>query len=179
MNRRGVFVGSLWALSFVIPFVANADLNGQIPLTFEGAGCFGADYSAYPTISYFGTDVVDVDGLGETSVDWTIDAQVTQTGLDFIQGDFVMQLPDGHFTGTGSAKWKTKEKHHGDRNTLSGEYTDFQVNPLTGDYTLDWSFLNGTGAFEDAHGTGRTNGFVNLQTLCAQFSFEGHVTLDD
>ena len=184
MNLRVAVSSFLLSLLLAaLPLSSTADDDETVSLYFEGAGCFSADYSSYPLIHYFGTDVVELEGLGTATIDWNIDAQLTPTGLSFVDGDFVMDVEKKKHRRRHSPRHEScgddDDDDDDDGNTLAGVYTDFQVDPFTGAYTLDWLFTSGTGDFEDAAGDGQTLGLVNLATLCAEFEFAGEVSVDD
>ena len=44
-------------------------------------------------------------------------------------------------------------------------------------FHLDWVFTGGTGRFENAEGTGHTDGLVDFGALYAEFEFSGKVTV--
>ncbi|UCF86041.1 MAG: hypothetical protein JSV50_10525, partial [Desulfobacteraceae bacterium] len=65
------------------------------------------------------------------------------------------------------------------RDSLEGYYSDWIMNPESGDYDLEWVFTGGTGRFDDFVGIGHTDGLANLLTGQAWFTFYGTVTDDD
>ncbi len=62
------------------------------------------------------------------------------------------------------------------RDGLTGHFSDFQLHAAIGEYDLDWAFTGGTGRFENAEGTGHTDGLVDLATGHAKFEFHGTIT---
>ena len=121
-------------------------------ISFQAASCFNVDLSAYPLITFYGPDTLDVDPFGPTVVDWSITALATATGFEFVSGTF---------------------DYHVGTKDLVGEYTGFTLDPLTGAYTLDWHFTGGTGRFTHVTGFGQTRGLADLSTYCAEYAFTG------
>ncbi len=163
MRRLIVAVGLAGAvLGWAGPVGAEADDHGYghtIKLSMTEASCFQADFSAYPYITFYGVgDHLNLKPFGASSLDWDIVVLATATGFDFVNGAFAFTLPN--------------------HDKLTGDYTGFSIDVATGAYTVDWLFTDGTGALEDAHGKGKTNGVTNLATLCANFTFKGKVKVD-
>ena len=163
MKLKSMLAFSL-VVSLTLVAIAVAD---EVGIGFEGGGYFGAYVDAegllvfYP---YFGPDLLDVSPLGLSQVDWEI--RVTATDYS---NPSTYEFYDGWFTITGP----------NGKDSLEGHYSDWILNPETGDYILDWAFTGGKGQFDDFVGIGRTYGNANLVTGEAVFQFSGVVTDDD
>lgn len=135
--------------------------NQSFFLGFDHASCFNADFSEYPArIRYFGNDDVRLVPFGPTVINWTVTLAFFPDRIEFVEGAFVFTFKSGK--------------------TVSGHYSGATVNPLTGDYTLEWTFTEGSGGvFEMVdEGLGETAGVVDLFTFCAQYQFSGMLTMD-
>lgn len=157
MKHKSVLLFSVVIVS--LTFVAIAGDVKELDLKFKGDGYFDVVVSSTEWIfsPYGGPDLLDVSHLGESQVDWELHVTppMEEPPFDFISGTFTI---------TGS---------NGD--SLTGSYSDFQMG--TGTYTLKWLFEGGTGRFEGASGTGRTDGLVDLVTGYAQFEFSGDINV--
>ncbi|MBI2602739.1 MAG: hypothetical protein HYW48_06765 [Deltaproteobacteria bacterium] len=149
-------------LAVLLAFFVHQDLLGKkntMYVSFENASCFNADFSQYPAqIRYFGSDEVRLVPFGPAVINWTVTLAFTPIGIQFVEGAFVYTFRSG--------------------NQISGNYTGATVNPFTGEYTLEWTFTEGSGGvFEIVdEGVGETAGIVDLFSFCAEYRFSG--TLD-
>jgi len=148
--------------------IADRDVK-KVPLKFKGDGYFDMVPPSTPTGDLVfspagGFDVLNVlPHLGLSKVEWEL-------RLD--PGDFSFR--SGTFTITGE----------NGLDGLTGHYSYFLFTPnpedpsmLTGKYVLDWAFTGGTGRFQDATGTGHTDGFPDFGILYAKFKFSATITV--
>jgi hypothetical protein len=143
----------LTTLAFATPDVKKYDLK------FKGDGYFAVTYEFDEDgnlVSMLfsppgGYDLLNVSHLGLSQVAWEL--RVT----------LAFQFIDGWFTITGA----------NGRDGLMGDYSGFVMG--VGEYDLEWDFTGGTGRFEDATGTGHTDGLVDLSTGYAEFEFFGSI----
>jgi hypothetical protein len=141
-----------------LTFVAIAGDVKEYELKFTGDGYFVAEFD--PATGdlvfspYGGYDLLDVSHLGESKVVWEL--RVDPLNFEFHSGTFTITGANG-------------------KDSLEGYYSGFQLG--VGEYDLEWAFTDGTGRFEDATGTGHTDGLVNLNTGYALFEFSGEVTV--
>ncbi len=105
--------------------------------------------------------------------------RATDTGLEFDDGWFNWTLPDDDNGDNGDNGDNDNDNDDVVGNTLYGGYSDFSIDPSTGDHTLGWVYVGGTGDLEGVSGFGRTLGNADLNTLCAVYAFSGILYEDD
>jgi len=161
MKLKWVLVLSTAIVLLTSMAIADPDVK-ELDLKFKGDGYFGVVMGSTEWVfsPFGGPDLLDVSHLGESQVDWELHVtpptgNPADPGFDFISGTFTITGANG--------------------DSLTGSYSDFQMG--TGTYTLDWLFTDGTGRFEDASGTGHTDGLVDLNSGYAQFEFSGTITV--
>lgn len=141
----------------LLAFAAIAD-EKELEIRFKGDGYFEMAFDEETGELVFsppgGFDLLNVSHLGKSEVAWEL--RVDPSSFEFRSGTFTITGANG-------------------RDCLEGYYSDFVLG--IGEYDLDWVFTGGTGRFEDATGTGHTDGLVDLQTLYAKFEFSGEVTI--
>lgn len=144
------------------PFRDQIDLEF---ISFAEARCFQSDVSQFPLVTFFSTNPTELSPYGEAVVDWEITALMGETEITFISGWFEYTFSD----------------ENGDETaTLFGDYLDFNLDPATSEYTLDWKFTGGSGDLEDMLiGFGRTNGEADLVAGCAEYSFNGLLVFEN
>ena len=163
MKLKSVFLFSIVVAS--LTFVAIAGDVKEYELKFKGDGYFVAEFDLATGdlvfSPYGGYDLLDVSHLGESIVVW----ELRVTPPPGTPEDPAFNFRSGTFTITGS----------NGKDGLEGYYSGFQLG--IGEYDLEWAFTDGTGRFEDAEGTGHTDGLVDLNTGYAEFEFSGMVTV--
>ena len=167
MKLKSVLVFSVVIVS--LTFVAIAGDVKELDLKFKGEGQFVVEVVDFTepwyTLSFKppgGSELLNVTHLGLSEVTWELLVEATNP---FDPATFVFD--EGTFTISGA----------NGSDSLEGHYSYFYIDPLTGDYDLDWAFTGGTGRFEGAVGTGHTDGLANLATGDAKFEFSGEVTI--
>jgi hypothetical protein len=149
-----MLVFSVVIVSLTLVAIAAPDVK-EFDLKFKGEGAFDVvydeDLEAWVYIPLGGPELLNVSHLGLSEVEWK---------LLYVPPE---DPPFGWFKITGA---------NGD--SLEGTYDGFELHP-TGEYDLDWVFESGTGRFEDATGTGHTDGLVDGGV--AKYQFSGKITV--
>ena len=156
-NSALVLFGLLFGLAGCDGDETETEVPESVALSFSASTCFNADTSQSPTITFSGPDVLELEPYGTSDLEWELVVNSTADGFELVSGTFSWTLPDG--------------------DTLRGDYTGFELDQSTGDYTLDWLFAGGTGAMQNAEGDGITTGTADLMTFCADYSFAGEIQL--
>ena len=135
-------------------------------LKFKGDGYFDMEFPSTPTGDLVctprgGFDLLNVSHLGLSQVVWEL--RLDPVTFEFRSGTFTITGANG-------------------RDGLEGDYTYFVFtpdpeNPYVGSYVLGWNFTGGTGRFEDATGTGHTDGLPDFAAQYAEFEFSGTITV--
>jgi len=165
MKTARILVFCVVVASLTLVAVGDRPEVKEFELKFKGDGYFDMVFDAATgdlvSSPRGGFDLLNVSHLGLSQVVWEL--RLDPVTFAFRSGTFTITGANG-------------------RDGLEGDYTYFVFtpdpqNPYIGTYVLGWNFAGGTGRFENATGTGHTDGSPDFAAQYAEFTFSGNITV--